>query len=321
MPATPDGFITIGVYQNSMEAALAQNQLEAAGIKAYVSGQETEAMAWAGDGVKVQVAAEDMDDALFLLEKKPWTTKCDEDETAFATADDLKKIPDHDRDEEAEEIETDREKNAGRALRASIFGLTLLGGVSIAGLGFESYFGQVVFVLLFLSFEFYALRLLVEVLFSPERLAGRPRAVAKLAAFINTSSILWFVFLVVTIVLGPFPKKMAAENDLLALAHPKMLVGVWKGTSIDEKGESHITLELNANGMVHYWQTGPEEVDCMGTWADHNWTLYVCYSRFLKGDTSRKGQILGYPLAKDDFKETEMNLKTASGKLRLVRQQ
>ncbi len=141
---------TISILQNAAEANMVKNQLEAAGIRAYLSGEEAVAMAWyLGDalgGIKVQVAARDAEDALDLLEQKPWQESPEEDNTAFATSATLSALEDEDG---PEEVLSNREKTAMMAGRSAVFGLV------------------------FWPLELYALYLLFGVWSSSEKLEGR----------------------------------------------------------------------------------------------------------------------------------------------------
>src|SRR5258708_9819308 len=63
--------LTIATFTNPVEATLAKNRLESAGIKAFLEGQETVAMAWhltnAFGGIKLQVLEADSEDAIAIL--------------------------------------------------------------------------------------------------------------------------------------------------------------------------------------------------------------------------------------------------------------
>src|SRR5437879_1927091 len=88
----PSQLVTVATLQSATEANLAKNQLEAAGIHAYLSGEEA-AMAWhmagALGGIKLQVVDDDVEDALNLLEQKPWEESSAVDRTALVTSETL----------------------------------------------------------------------------------------------------------------------------------------------------------------------------------------------------------------------------------------
>jgi hypothetical protein len=196
--------VTIAILQNTTEANLVRNQLGAAGIKAYLAGEEAVAAAWqmatAPGGVKVQVAAKDMNDALALLERTRSLDKPEEDKTAIATAETLEKMRE---DDEPEEVASEREKNANRAVRAAVFGLILLGGTSIADFGHDHDLGRIIFFFASLGLEGYALLLLCRVYSSRERLAGWPRTNAKLATLLTGAMLAGFVAIIVMALYAP----------------------------------------------------------------------------------------------------------------------
>src|SRR5437764_559441 len=83
----PDELVTVAVLSDSPTANLVKNRLQAAGIRAYLEGEETLVAAsfisGLSGGAKVQVAARDAEDALAVLRKKE--TPYDEDPSAFST--------------------------------------------------------------------------------------------------------------------------------------------------------------------------------------------------------------------------------------------
>ncbi len=179
MESDPDELVTIGVYQNDLEANLVKNKLEAIGIKAYLAGEEAANMAWiysaAMGGIRVQVASSDAEDAVSLLEQKPWQEDqpsptsmasltvlrpAAEDEdvevkdaptaASFASMHTLRQLELDDDDDDEKEVLSEREKNANRLAQAAIFGL------------------------IFWPLEIYACWLLLKVYVSSEKLEGRP---------------------------------------------------------------------------------------------------------------------------------------------------
>ncbi|HWY87520.1 MAG TPA: DUF2007 domain-containing protein [Gemmataceae bacterium] len=287
MSDDPDELVTVAVLPGETEANLVKNQLGAAGIDAYLDGAEAAAMAWhmagAFGGVKVQVAAADAEDARALLEKRAWQDEPDDAKTAVATAETLEKLGEDD------EVLSEREKNAGRAIRAAVFGLLLF------------------------PLWAYATLLLLKVYSSPEKLEGRPRIYAKAAAWVMGAGLLLMVLVVAMAIFGPVRPKV----DLRQFAHPEAMVGTWEGTYQGDKGKITSILTINRNGTVHYQESGAEEIDCTGTWAFDNWTLYVRYDRYLKGNNPLQGQIVGFPV--EDFQNSTMLLVTAKEKIRMVK--
>jgi hypothetical protein len=288
--------VTVATMQSPGEAALIKNLLESVGIQAFLADENSVAMAWhltgALGGVKVLVAAADAEAAADYLERKPWQTEEDESATAIAEPGTLQQLPPQtsDEEEEPEERLSAREKNANRALMASICGLIVL------------------------PLQLYALYLLCQVWSSPDRLQGKPRRNVKLSALITLTIVLLPVLVIVVAVALP-PKD---EVDLRAFPHPEILIGKWAGTFRDKDGESAIEMDLKRDGKLRYKQTGAVELDSTGTWGYTNHTLYVRLERFTKGDSPVKGQIAGWEMDRCD--EKEMVLREPEGKLRLTRQ-
>ncbi len=175
--------LTIATFSNPVEANLAKNRLESAGIKTFLEGQETVGMAWhltnAFGGIKLQVLESDAADARAILEETAG------DELGETARDDL---PADDADENAslanapdpvDPVPTSRGQNADRALRGSILGL------------------------LFPPLQFYVTWLLVKVLFSKTKLSPVERRHAVVAAAINLPLMLGFVAIVISIWWSP----------------------------------------------------------------------------------------------------------------------
>jgi hypothetical protein len=169
--------VTIATFGDGVEANLARNYLERAGIPAFLADELTMSVAWhlgvAIGGVKLQVADEIETEARQALAERPAVV-------ADAAADALEETaaapvngaaPD-----EAEIVLTLRERNAERAWR-----------------------GMVV-CLFFFPLQLYIFWLLIKVFLSEERLAPPHRRHAIIAAAINvpiTMAILWWVRAVV----------------------------------------------------------------------------------------------------------------------------
>lgn len=166
-----DELETVGTYWSPVEANLAKVHLEAAGIPAFLTGEQAVAMTWlfanAVGGIKLQVATRDADRALACLaETEPLTDQeiddaeewgqADEEGTSSEPADtiaekDLDSWPDL----------TAREQQADRALRGAILGL------------------------LFFPLQFYVFYLLLNVCFSAGGLRREYRRHAFIAAMLN----------------------------------------------------------------------------------------------------------------------------------------
>jgi hypothetical protein len=191
-----DRLITIASFATPLEARLAMNRLEAAGIRAALEGEATTGMAWhltnAIGGVKLLVLERDGERAMEILdaEDDEHDTAADGpgDDAGFDEPDDEDWDDDLDEDYDEEEAEaeteddadadeadeklTGREENADRALRGAVVGI------------------------LFFPIQFYALWLLVKVFASEERLRAdkRKRAIVA-AALCFPCVILWCIFL------------------------------------------------------------------------------------------------------------------------------
>jgi tetratricopeptide (TPR) repeat protein len=167
--------LTVATFANPVEAHLAKNRLESAGIKAFLEGQETVGMAWhltnAFGGIKLQVPEADAIDATAILQDN-----AGDELPADDAEEDLSPAIAEDR---AESAPTNREQNADRALRGSILGLLLP------------------------PVQFYVTWLLAKVLVSKTRLGAVQRKHALVAAVINLPLMLGFVAIVISIWLPP----------------------------------------------------------------------------------------------------------------------
>lgn len=134
-------FQTIGTFQNAVEANLAKNRLEAAGIPAYLEGEETAATAWPFvnplGGVRLLVAAKDTYRAHACLVDPSAPANSEAAEltaAAESTGITLERNPPATtgitleptapaEEEDAGATATVREQNAARALRGAVLGL------------------------------------------------------------------------------------------------------------------------------------------------------------------------------------------------------
>jgi hypothetical protein len=193
-----DRLITVASFATPLDARLAMNRLEAAGIRAALEGEATSAMAWhltnAIGGVKLLVMERDCERAMEILDaaeddRDPATEETVDDSRIDETdeqdwvgderddyEDDDEEIDDDAEDDAAEdEVEeelTSREQNADRALRGAIVGI------------------------LFFPIQIYTLWLLVKVFASEERLRADKRKRAIVAAALCIPYLmLWCMFL------------------------------------------------------------------------------------------------------------------------------
>jgi Putative prokaryotic signal transducing protein len=184
-PLSTSGLVTVARFVDSVEASLAKNCLEDAGISAFLADAETATMAWqisnALGGVKLQVAAPDAYRARVVLEEQhdasPGETKELVEEALAARVEPWEEPPpEEDGSDDDEPEPTARDNDAERAFRGAIFGLWLF------------------------PLQFYVTYLLLAVLFSNETLASRPRNRAVIASVINTPYVLAFFALLWTII-------------------------------------------------------------------------------------------------------------------------
>jgi hypothetical protein len=171
-----DNFLTIATFWNSDEANLARNRLEAAGIGAFLMGEEAVAMAWlltnAVSGIKLQVAECDAERAQACLAEDasvaemPWGGEAVTAETFGTEAQPVTAPP-----EEEEPVKTNRDLNADRAWRGAALGL------------------------IFWPLHLYVFYLLLKVYISTEPLHSNQRRHGWMAAAINLP--LMFVFCLV----------------------------------------------------------------------------------------------------------------------------
>jgi hypothetical protein len=124
--------VTVAVFSTPEEAYICKNRLEAEGINAQLMDAETVGMAWfygtALGGVKVQVRAEQMEEAQRVLELHEPVSSEDVDVEETDVSDEC---AEEDRltasnAEEATEIESPGDACADRAFRAAIFGMIAL---------------------------------------------------------------------------------------------------------------------------------------------------------------------------------------------------
>jgi hypothetical protein len=195
--------ITIATFANPVEANLAKNRLETAGIRAFLADEETVDMAWqltgAVGGIKLQIPEGDEEVALSLLEKpmeaverratgRPrrktrkvikLTTAITVDgprmvtERAEELEEDEEPVFGDDEDDEEEEEPSEIDQVAERAWRGALLGI------------------------LFFPIQLYVFGLLIHVIFARERPSPRLWWKVGVAAVVNLS-VLAFLFLFLT---------------------------------------------------------------------------------------------------------------------------
>ncbi len=171
-----DRLVTVATFLSPVEANLAKNELEAAGVKAYLLDEETANTAWqltsAIGGVKLQVAEHAARQAATVLAHQPDTDFTDDDSPAvdagpmsemIATADIPRTLAD-----EPERVLTAREQRAERAYRGAVFGMV------------------------FAPLHLLVFWVLLRVFLSDERLNADMRRKALIAFFINLPFMIGF---------------------------------------------------------------------------------------------------------------------------------
>lgn len=176
--------VTLATFDNSAEASIVRNQLEAAGIRTFLADDATIGMAWhlgvAVGGVKLQVAEQDAERALAELESLDAAPIGEDEWRTGASGDRLDADAEDEEDEEDEEEDTpattEADKTVARALDAAVIGLFLL------------------------PFQLYSLWLLARLANSPLPLTPRNRKRAILALLLDLPLIilisiwLWSLF-------------------------------------------------------------------------------------------------------------------------------
>jgi hypothetical protein len=174
-----DRLVTIGTFGSAVEANLARNCLQAAGMKAFLADEETVSMAWhltnALGGIKLQVQDGDAEEALAILAEGTTSDLLASSQAgeALSPPSDVEQLPEPGVAEadEPEPVPTSREQNADRALRGAVLGLLLL------------------------PLQVYVFWVLVKVFVSDERLGPGKRRNAVVAAIINLPLMFGFCLL------------------------------------------------------------------------------------------------------------------------------
>jgi len=187
---------TVATYTTSIEANLAKNCLEAAGIRTCLVDQESVGMVWslanAYGGIKLQVSEEDAQEAVAILEEVRQEARLPPGQTAggLPFPDDIEHRTDGPAEmpDEPEPVLTSREENADRAWRGSVLGVLLA------------------------PLQVYVSWLLLKVLFSKERLSADKRRRALRAAFINLPFIFGFCTFFISVWLS-FGHRGSPDSD------------------------------------------------------------------------------------------------------------
>jgi hypothetical protein len=146
-----NNFVTVATYNNSLEANLAKQLLEAEGIRCYLANESTVDLAWhltvAVGWIKLQVHQSDVALAKSILESSIVDEQSVSEGDESTAAEQL--FPPEDEDEDDEDIVklSWADETADRAFRSAVVGI----------------------ILIFLPFQLYSLWLLLRLLVSPRR--------------------------------------------------------------------------------------------------------------------------------------------------------
>jgi hypothetical protein len=129
-----DNLITVATFVGPIEANMAKNCLESAGVKAFLADEEAAAMAWhltnAIGGIKLQVMEQDAEQALAVLEETDTREELEpgQADEVLASSDEVTEPMETSGAEidESEPVLTSREQNASRALRGAVLGMIML---------------------------------------------------------------------------------------------------------------------------------------------------------------------------------------------------
>tara|TARA_R110002167_G_scaffold365808_1_gene591488 strand:- start:138 stop:719 length:582 start_codon:yes stop_codon:yes gene_type:complete len=177
--------ITVATLSSPVEASLVQNQLEAAGIRSFMSDEAAVGMAWylgnAIGGVKVQVAESDAPRAFDVVnDHEPVTiTEADWRNTARLDGEAEEFDSQWEEDEAAEEEsaaktpDSDLNEIVDRAWKMAVYGIMLF------------------------PLQLYSLLLLIKIAFRGEHLSVEQRRKVRFSYFVNTWMILVLLFLAI----------------------------------------------------------------------------------------------------------------------------
>lgn len=160
-------FVTIATFNSYVEANLAKQLLEAAGIPCYLANESTVNMAWhltvAVGWIQLQVLQTNIEQAKTVLVGSEFETAISNDEGS----------PDDEIDDEIEKLSW-ADETADRAFRAAVVGLLLL----------------------FLPIQFYSLWLLIRLLVSRRQISNNRRIKVIFALLLDLLNlyILWQIF-------------------------------------------------------------------------------------------------------------------------------
>ncbi|NJR76495.1 MAG: DUF2007 domain-containing protein [Scytonema sp. CRU_2_7] len=171
-----NNFVTVATFNNSIEANLAKQRLEAEGIRSFLANESTVDLAWhltvAVGWIKLQVHESDAAQAKFIL----GSSKLDAQSVAEGdktTAQEQLLVQDEAEDDEIIKVSW-ADQTADRAFRVAVIGI----------------------IIIFLPFQLYSLWLLLRLLVSRDRISHNRRWKVIAALLLNLLNlfILWVMF-------------------------------------------------------------------------------------------------------------------------------
>ncbi|MCA9005202.1 MAG: DUF2007 domain-containing protein [Planctomycetaceae bacterium] len=178
-------FITVATLSSPVEASLVQNQLEAAGIRSFMSDEVAVGMAWylgnAIGGIKVQVAESDAPRAFDVVNDHEPVTITEADWRNPAGLDEEAE----EFDRQWEEDETAEEESAAKTPDSDLNEIV------------DRAWKMAVYGILFFPLQLYSLLLLAKIAFSGEYLTFEQRRKVRISYFVNTWMILVLLFLAI----------------------------------------------------------------------------------------------------------------------------
>ncbi|WP_417387023.1 DUF2007 domain-containing protein [Gimesia sp.] len=177
--------ITVATLSSPVEASLVQNQLEAAGIRSFMSDEAAVGMAWylgnAIGGVKVQVAESDAPRAFDVVNghepvtitEADWRNPAGLDEEAEEFDSEWEEDEAAEEESAAKTPDSDLNEMVDRAWKTAVYGILLF------------------------PLQLYSLLLLIKIAFRGENLSFEQRRKVRISYFMNTWMILVLLFLAI----------------------------------------------------------------------------------------------------------------------------
>lgn len=183
--------VTIATFESAVQAHIARNKLEAAGIVAAISNEAIATTSWqltsAFGGIQLHVRADDAEEALKILEEKESIEfgssdqELDEEPDEFTKEDFEAEPEDETDDDSADWSETEADRLAQRGFKAAFIGL------------------------LFPPLQLYAMWLLILFVFEPTPASTSSRWQVALAWLVSPAYLTFFLQFLVPVLPPPIP--------------------------------------------------------------------------------------------------------------------